>query len=70
MFSKSFWKGASERAIKTGAQTLAAYFVIGTTGVIDFDWVPALSVTAAAIVASLLTSISNPEFVAGESPAS
>lgn len=65
MLTKAFWLGAFERSIKTGAQTLAAYFVIGTTGVLDFDWVPALSVTGAAIVASLLTSISNPEFVAG-----
>lgn len=66
MFTKAFWKGAAERAIKTGAQTLAAYFVIGTTGVLDLDWVPALSVSAAAVVASLLTSVANPEFVAGK----
>jgi hypothetical protein len=61
----AFWKGAAERSVKTGAQTLAAYFVIGTTGVVDFDWIPALSVTGAAMVASLLTSIGNADFVAG-----
>ena len=65
MFTIAFFKGASERAIKTGAQTLAAYFVIGTTGVLDFDWIAALSITAAAVVASLLTSIGNADFVAG-----
>jgi hypothetical protein len=56
LFTLAFFKGAAERAIKTGAQTLAGYFVIGTTGVLDFDWVAALSVTAAAMVASLVTS--------------
>lgn len=65
IWTLAFWKGASERAIKTGAQTLAAYFVIGTTGVLDFAWLPALSITGAAIVASLLTSIGNADFVAG-----
>jgi hypothetical protein len=65
LFTLAFFKGAAERAIKTGAQTLAGYFVIGTTGVLDFDWVAALSVTAAAMVASLVTSIGNAEFVAG-----
>lgn len=65
LWTKAFWKGAGERGIKTGAQTLAAYFVIGTTGVLDFEWLPALSITAAAVVASLLTSIGNADFVAG-----
>lgn len=68
LWTISFWKGAAERGIKTGAQTLAAYFVIGTTGVLDFDWVAALSITGAAIVASLLTSIGNADFVAGVAP--
>ena len=65
IFTLAFFKGAAERAIKTGAQTLAAYFVIGTTGVLDFDWVAALSITGAAVVASLLTSIGNADFTAG-----
>lgn len=65
LWTKAFWRGAAERGIKTGAQTLAAYFVIGTTGVLDFEWLPALSITGAAIVASLLTSIGNADFVAG-----
>jgi hypothetical protein len=65
LFTLAFFKGAAERAVKTGAQTLAGYFIIGTTGVLDFDWPAALSVTAAAAVASLLTSIGNADFVAG-----
>lgn len=66
MFSKDFWKGAAERGIKTIAQTALAYFVIGTTGILDIDWVALGSVSAAAGLASLLTSIANPSFVAGE----
>jgi len=66
LWTRAFWKGAAERGIKTGAQTLAAYFVIGTTGVLDFEWVAALSITGAAIIASLLTSIGNADFVAGK----
>jgi hypothetical protein len=65
LWTKLFWKGAAERGIKTGAQTLAAYFIIGTTGVLDFAWIPALSITGAAVVASILTSIGNADFVAG-----
>ena len=65
IFSKAFWKGLAERGIKTFAQTLAAYFVIGTTGLLDLDWVTALSVSGAAALASALTSIGNADFVAG-----
>lgn len=65
LFTLAFLKGAAERGIKTGAQTLGAYFIIGTTGVLDFDWTGALSVTGAAIVASILTSIATADFVAG-----
>lgn len=66
IWTTAFWKGASERAIKTFAQTLAAYFVIGTTGLLDVDWVTALSVSGAATLASVLTSIGNADFTAGE----
>ena len=65
LWTTAFWKGATERAIKTFAQTLAAYFVIGTTGLLDLDWQTALSVAGAAAIASLLTSIGNADFVAG-----
>lgn len=65
IWTVAFWKGAGERAIKTFAQTLAAYFVIGTTGLLAVDWLTALSVSAAAAVASVLTSVGNAGFVAG-----
>jgi len=66
MFTKPFWLGAFERGIKTAAQTALAYIVIGTTGVLDLDWVAVGSVTAAATIASLLTSLVSADFVAGK----
>jgi hypothetical protein len=69
MFTLAFLKGAAERSIKTAAQTALAFFVIGTTGLLDLDWVALGSVAGAAAVASLLTSIGNASFVAGPSDA-
>lgn len=65
IWTPAFWKGAAERAIKTFAQVLVGYFVVGTTGLIGFDWAGALSVAGAATVASLLTSIGNSDFTSG-----
>ena len=65
IFTVDFLKGAGERAIRTFAQTLVAYFVVGTS-LIGFDWAAALSVSGAAAIASLLTSIGNADFVAGK----
>ncbi|WP_176227982.1 holin [Escherichia coli] len=60
-----FWRGASERAIKTFAQALLGVLTGGATGVLDVDWVAALSVAALATVVSLLTSLATPDFTAG-----
>lgn len=57
MFTKVFALAAAERAIKTGAQVALSYFVIGTTGLLDLDWVALASVSGAGVVASVLTSI-------------
>lgn len=65
MFTLAFWKGAGERAIKTAAEVLGSYFVVGLTPLLGFDWVTALSVTGGSVVASLLLSLSNPSFTAG-----
>jgi hypothetical protein len=65
LWTSAFWKGLAERALKTWAQALAAYFIVGTTGLLDLDWVTALSVSGAAALASALTSIGNADFVAG-----
>lgn len=63
--SKAFWLGAAERCIKTFAQALLAVIGTGALGVLDIDWIGALSVAAVAALASLLTSISAPDFTAG-----
>ena len=65
MFTLAFWKGAAERGIKTGAQTALAFFVVGTTSLIDFDWLALAGVSGAAVIFSVLTSLANPPFVAG-----
>ena len=57
MFSLIFWKSTAERAIRTAAQTLLGFFVVGQTGVLDVDWVQSLSVTAVAVIVSVLTSV-------------
>lgn len=57
IFSTAFLIAGAERAAKTFAQVLLSYFVIGTTGLLGFDWITALSVAGAATLASVLTSI-------------
>jgi hypothetical protein len=57
MFTLTFWKAAFERAVKTFAQVALSYFVIGTTGLLELDWVALGSVAGAGAVASVLTSI-------------
>lgn len=65
LWTTEFWKGAAERGIKTFAQTFVGFIVVGTTGLLDLDYVASLSVAGAAALASLLTSIGNADFVAG-----
>ena len=60
-----FWRGASERAIKTFAQALLGVLATGVVGVLDVDWPGALSAAALATLVSLLTSLSQAEFTAG-----
>ena len=57
MWTKDFWLDAGERAIKTFAQVFLTFIVVGTTGVLDLDWVTAGSVSAVAALASVLTSL-------------
>ena len=69
----TFWLGAAERSIKTFFQTFVAVVLaqlgadaIGATaGILDADWLTALSVAALATVLSLATSIGNADFTAG-----
>lgn len=60
-----FWRGTSERAIKTFCQSLLAVLATGAVGILDVDWAGALSAAALATLVSLLTSISQPDFTAG-----
>lgn len=50
-------KAAGIRAIKTGAQTLASLIGTGAVGILALDWPQMLSVTATAMVLSVLTSV-------------
>jgi hypothetical protein len=57
MFSATFWKSTVERSIRTAAQVLLGFLVVGETGILDVDWEQALSVTGVAVIASILTSV-------------
>lgn len=57
MFTKTFWKQAIERAIKTAAQAASALLVGDGVGLLDIDWGAVASVTALAALASLLSSV-------------
>ena len=66
MFTREFWAGAAERALKTVAQSMVAVLGVAGIGVLSVDWVQTLSVAAAAGLASLLTSIADADRVAGK----
>ena len=57
MYTKTFWKDTAERAVKTFAQSMAAVLTAGVTGVLDVDWMNALSVSLLATLVSVLTSV-------------
>lgn len=52
-----FHEYATERALKTWAQTALATIGIGAAGIVDVDWVNVLSVSTLALIMSLLTSV-------------
>jgi hypothetical protein len=56
----SFWSGLIDRAIKTFAQSLLAAFTVGV-GILDIDWKGALGIAATAVLASVLTSFTDPK---------
>jgi hypothetical protein len=55
--TKQFWTDAAERALKTFAQVLLAYFGADAFDVLNADWGNALSIAAGAVVLSVLTSL-------------
>ncbi len=68
MFTKSFWKQALERAIKTAAQAASALLVGDGIGVLDVDWGNVASVAALAAVASVVSSLVTAGFGEPDSP--
>jgi gp37 len=66
LWTREFWAAATERAIKTVAQTVVAVVGVAGTGLLSVDWVQTLSVAAAAGLASVLTSIADADRVAGK----
>ena len=54
---KKFQEYATERALKTWAQTALATIGIGAAGILSVDWVNVLSVSTLALIMSLLTSV-------------
>ena len=57
IFTIGFWKQATERAVKTFAQTALALFGAGAINVLTVDWQQVVGVSAGAAVLSYLTSI-------------
>jgi len=54
---KRYYEYAAERALKTFSQTALATIGVGAVGILEVDWVNVLSVSALALVMSLLTSV-------------
>ena len=48
---------ATERAVKTFAQTALATIGVGAAGIVDVDWLNVLSVATLSLIMSLLTSV-------------
>lgn len=56
--TRGFWIAAAERALKTGAQVMAAAIIVdGVVDVLALDWVHTLSITIGAMLLSVLTSL-------------
>lgn len=71
MWTKAFWKGLGERAIKTFFQagvaaTVTAGISAGVSGVENVNWISVGSIALLATILSVATSIGNAEFTAGK----
>lgn len=71
MWSISYWKQTTERAVRTAAQVALSFWVVGETGILDVDWQQFASVVGLAALASVAMSLvgsglndpENPSFV-------
>lgn len=59
MWTRTFWLAASERAIKTLAQTMLALWLVGDQllNVFEVEWTSSLGVGLGALLVSFLTSL-------------
>lgn len=59
MWDRTFWLAATERAVKTLAQTMLALWVVGDQilDVFKVDWVSSIGVGLGALLVSFLTSV-------------
>jgi NhaP-type Na+/H+ or K+/H+ antiporter len=57
MFTKRFWKDATERAIKTGAQAFIGFVAGEVLNVWSFDWATAAGIVLGGAVLSYATSL-------------
>lgn len=62
MWTAQFWKDATERAVKTFAQTLAAVLGAGAVDILAVEWTSALAVSGGAALVSALTSLGSERF--------
>lgn len=68
MFTSLFWRAASERAVKTFAQTMVALLSVGGIGLHNAPWTTSLSAAGMAALLSLLTSIASERVGDRETP--
>jgi hypothetical protein len=68
MFTYRFWQLATERAVKTFAQSLLAILSVAGVGFITAPWTTALSTAAMAAVLSVLTSMASAPMGEPDSP--
>jgi len=57
MRTRKFWKDAVERAVRTMVQVAIATLAAQKTGLLETDWIAALSTVGMAVVLSLATSV-------------
>lgn len=61
MFTLTFWKAATERAIKTGAQSILTAYFVGDVALnaLQADWANMAGIGAGGVVLSYLTSLAS-----------
>ena len=69
MMSAVFWRRATERAVKTAAQTMVALIGTSAVSIIDVDWGQVAGVSATAAALSILTSVASSGVGDPDSPA-